>query len=149
MLTSTTVFAPIVGIFRINDDLLPKVLTGLSPEQVWHRLTDKTNPALWIVGHLAQTRADILALTGNPFDTGWADLFARGSSVGNPEKYPSIEEIQRVLSQINQKFYATLESLREDQLSADKLAGFALHDSYHLGQLAYIRKELGYSAIVG
>jgi hypothetical protein len=149
MLASTTVFAPIVSIFRINDDLLPKALNGLGPEQLWHRLTDKTNPMLWIAGHLVQTRADILALTGNPFDTGWAGLFARGSSVGNLEKYPSIEEILRVLGQINQKFYTTLESLKEEQLSADTLAGFALHDSYHLGQLAYIRRGLGHPAIAG
>jgi hypothetical protein len=149
MSTKTAVFAPIVSIFRIDDDLLSGALSGLSSEQLWHRLTDKTNPMLWLVGHLAQTRADMLALTGNPFDTGWAGLFSRGSSIGNPEKYPSIEEIQRVLSQINQKFYATLESPNEGQLSADKLAGFALHDSYHVGQLAYIRKGLGHSAIAG
>jgi hypothetical protein len=149
MLTNASVLAPIVGIFKIDDDLLSKVLAGLAREQLWHRLTDKTNPMLWLFGHLAQTRADMLALMGNPFNTGWADLFARGSSVGNPEKYPSIEEIQRVFSQINQKFYTTLESLKEDQLSADMLAGFALHDSYHLGQLAYIRKGLGHSAIAG
>ena len=149
MLTNTAVLTPIVGIFRINDDLLPQALAGLGPEQLWHRLRDKTNPMLWLVGHVAQTRADMLALMGNPFDTGWAGLFARGSSVGNPEKHPSIEEIQRVLSQTNQKIYATLESLKQDQLSADQLAGFALHDSYHLGQLAYIRKGLGHSAIAG
>jgi hypothetical protein len=149
MLTNTSVFTPIVGIFRINDDLIPKALTGLDQDQLWHRLTDKNNPMLWIVGHLAQTRADILALTGNPFDTGWADLFTRGSSVGNREKYPPIEEILRVLSQINQNFYATLESLKEEQLPADTLAGFALHDCYHLGQLAYIRKGLGHPAIAG
>src|SRR5215467_9795261 len=102
-LTNTAVLAPVISIFRINDDLLSKALSGLGSEQLWHRLTDNSNPMLWLVGHVAQTRADMLALMGNPFDTGWADLFSRGSSVGKPEKYPSVEEIKRVLSQINQK----------------------------------------------
>ena len=33
--------------------------------------------------------------------------------------------------------------------SADQLAGFAFHDSYHVGQMAYIRKPLGYPAVAG
>jgi uncharacterized damage-inducible protein DinB len=32
---------------------------------------------------------------------------------------------------------------------ADELAFFALHDSYHVGQLAYIRKSLGYPGLAG
>jgi uncharacterized damage-inducible protein DinB len=32
---------------------------------------------------------------------------------------------------------------------ADQLGFFALHDTYHVGQLAYIRKALGYPALVG
>ena len=32
---------------------------------------------------------------------------------------------------------------------ADQIAFFALHDSYHVGQMAYIRKALGYQGIAG
>jgi len=32
---------------------------------------------------------------------------------------------------------------------ADELAFFALHDSYHVGQLGYIRKGLGYPGLTG
>ena len=32
---------------------------------------------------------------------------------------------------------------------ADELAFFALHDSYHTGQLAYLRKALGYPGLAG
>jgi hypothetical protein len=32
---------------------------------------------------------------------------------------------------------------------ADQLAFFALHDTYHVGQTAYVRKPLGSPAIVG
>ena len=31
----------------------------------------------------------------------------------------------------------------------DELAFFALHESYHVGQLAYIRKSLGYPGLAG
>ena len=32
---------------------------------------------------------------------------------------------------------------------ADELAFFSLHDSYHVGQLAYVRKGLGYPGLAG
>jgi uncharacterized damage-inducible protein DinB len=32
---------------------------------------------------------------------------------------------------------------------ADELAFFAFHDSYHVGQLSYIRKSLGYPGLAG
>ena len=31
----------------------------------------------------------------------------------------------------------------------DQLAFLAFHESYHIGQLAYVRKALGHSAIAG
>jgi uncharacterized damage-inducible protein DinB len=33
--------------------------------------------------------------------------------------------------------------------AADELAFFALHESYHVGQLAYLRKGLGYPGMAG
>jgi hypothetical protein len=161
--TQSAIAAPIVVIFRINDDLLLRALGGLGSEELWHRPTENNNPMLWIVGRIIQTRADMLALMGIPFDTGWRDLFSSGSSVGDPGKYPSIGEIKEVSGQVNQTQYATLESLDDKQLAqpfpgrrspnvktaAEQLAGFALHDCYHVGQLGYVRKGLGYSAIAG
>ena len=152
---------PIVTIFRINDDLFARALDGISSEQLWRRLTERNNSMLWIAGHITHTRAEMLGLMGSPFDTGWRDLFARGSSVGDSDKYPSIGEIKRVLGEINEKMYAMLESLDEAQLAkpfpgseqpqpktvADQLAGFAFHDCYHVGQLGYIRKGLGHAAV--
>jgi uncharacterized damage-inducible protein DinB len=35
------------------------------------------------------------------------------------------------------------------QTVGEQLAFFALHDSYHVGQLAYVRKTLGLPGVVG
>ena len=163
MVVTNSLIAPVTVIFRINDDLLLRALDGLGAEQLWHRPTEKNNPMLWIAGHIAQTRALILSLTGHPFDTGWGDLFARGSSVGDAEKYPSITEIKSVLGKINTMLYVTFDAPDNGRLAqpfpgiklpnaktgVDQLAGFAMHDSYHVGQLGYLRKALGYPAIAG
>ena len=80
--------------------------------------------------------------------------------MGDRESYPAIDEIRRVLAEISEKLYRALQSLDEERLSrsfpgiegrtgADQLAGFAMHDTYHVGQLGYVRKGLGYSAVAG
>ena len=42
--TTSAVAAPIVMIFAINDDLMYRVLDGLTPEELWRTPTDRNNP---------------------------------------------------------------------------------------------------------
>ena len=66
------------------------------------------------------------------------------------------------MNEVRRRLHAKLATLDDDQLSrppavtapgadtvADRLAGFALHDCYHVGQMGYIRKALGYPALAG
>ena len=161
--TYSAVAAPIAKIFKVNDDLMSRALDGLSTSELGHRPTDKNNPMLWLAGHVAETRALLLRTLGERFHTTWGELFGRGATLQEQGKYPRVEEIKRVADEINRKLYATLEGLGDGQLAepakgidvpgaktlADQIALFAMHDSYHVGQMAYIRKGLGYPRIVG
>jgi uncharacterized damage-inducible protein DinB len=66
------------------------------------------------------------------------------------------------MGEVNPRLRARLTSLDDDSLAqpatmqlpgtktvADELAFFAFHDSYHTGQMAYIRKALGYPGLAG
>jgi hypothetical protein len=110
---------------------------------------------LWIVGHFVQTRAELLALLGKPIDTGWGDRFVRGASLGGRAQYPPREEVQKVMTDVSRRLHETLATLDDDRLRqppavavpgadtlADGIAGFALHDCYHVGQMGYLRKAL-------
>jgi|SRR5579859_1369216 len=160
--TATHAAAAPMLIFSMNDQLVPEALKDLSHEQLWHALSDRNNSMLWVAGHIVQTRAMVLQMLGEPIDTGWGSLFDRGATVGEPSRYPSGSEIERVSSDISVKLRAALSALTDEQLArpaslqipgvetlAGELAFFALHDSYHVGQLAYIRKGLGYPGLVG
>ena len=79
---------------------------------------------------------------------------------GRSRRLPCDRPDQAVLAEINGKLYPALQSLDEERLArplpgiegrtaVDQLAGFAMHDTYHVGQLGYIRKGLGYSAVAG
>ena len=154
----------IAYIFAANTGLVAKAFDGVAEDQLWRRATPENNPILWIAGHMVGTRALILRLLGETVDTGWGDLFARGASIGNESAYPSKDEVLRVHADLAARLQAKLATLTADDLGreaavgpkpfgaksfGDQLGFFALHDSYHAGQLGYVRKALGLSNLVG
>lgn len=154
--------APIALIFAFSDPFVEQALDGLTQDELWRALTPSNNPLLWVAGHIVQTRAMVLQMLGQPADTGWGSLFDRGATLGNPENYPSGPEIAARMREISSRLHAALASLPEEQLNrpaslpipglktlTDELAFFALHDAYHVGQLAYVRKGLGYPGLAG
>lgn len=160
--TISAITAPIAMIFSFNDGLVFRALEGLTHEELWRAPNDRNNAMLWVAGHVVQTRAVILRQLGAPFETGWGQLFDRGATVGEASRYPSRDEIERVMRDVSPRLHARLASLDDEYLArsatmqlpgaktiADQLAFFALHETYHVGQMVYIRKGLGYPGLVG
>jgi uncharacterized damage-inducible protein DinB len=107
-------------------------------------------------------QAVVLQILGEQAETGWGSLFDRGAKIGNPKDYPSGPEVARVMREVSPRLHTALGALRDEQLNrpasfpipglktlTDELAFFALHDAYHAGQLAYVRKGLGYPGLAG
>jgi uncharacterized damage-inducible protein DinB len=159
---TTNPAAPLVMMFRINETLIARAMDGLSDDQLWQRPTEHNNPMLWLVGHLVRSRARLLTALGETFDTGWGEAFARGSAVEDRAAYVSRGEIAVMMNAVNQRLYPKLESLQDDDLAkpatgpvpliktvADLATFLTMHESYHVGQLAYIRKALGLPGLIG
>jgi uncharacterized damage-inducible protein DinB len=149
-------------IFSFNEPFVYEALNGLTSEELWRTPSPRNNGMLWVAGHVAQTRAMLLGFLGEPVDTGWGKLFDRGAALVDSKQYPSKEEIERVMRDVTARLRTKLASVKDETLAkpatmqvpgtstvADELAFFALHDSYHVGQLAYIRKSLGYPGLAG
>ncbi len=160
--TSSPAAAPITMIFAFNDEFVQQALEGLTEEELWRTPNKNNSPLLWVAGHVVQTRATVLQMLGENVDTGWGDVFDRGAKVRDGAKYPSGPEVARVMREISPRLLAALAAVGEEQLNrpaslpipgintvTDELAFFALHDAYHVGQLAYIRKGLGYPGLAG
>ncbi len=154
--------APIKTTFSFNEPFVEQALDGLSQEELWHAPTRHNNPMLWVAGHIVQTRAMVLQMLGQSADTGWRTLLDRGAKIGDRSQYPSATEVVRVMRELSPKLHAALAAISGAELSrpaslqiprlnrfVDELAFFALHESYHVGQLAYIRKSLGYPGLAG
>jgi hypothetical protein len=154
---------PLALIFKLNDAWIAGALDGLTDDQVWQRTSDANNPMLWIVGHGIDTRVHLLRLLGQSVETGWGDLFARGAVVSEAGRYPSRLNILEKQAEIGKRLQSALRSLTADDMArpaigpqlpgastlGEQIGFFALHDSYHVGQLGFIRKALGLSSLIG
>jgi uncharacterized protein YndB with AHSA1/START domain/uncharacterized damage-inducible protein DinB len=154
---------PLAFIFTLNDSLTSRSFDKVAEEDLWRRPTGRSNPMLWILGHMVSTRVQILKMLGESFDTGWGEVFGRGASVAGADAYPTRDAIHAMSRDVNSRLYAKLGALTDTDLAksatrqptpavqtiADQIAFMAMHDTYHVGQLAYARKALGHAGVAG
>jgi uncharacterized damage-inducible protein DinB len=115
-----------------------------------------------MIGHITETRSQMLGLLGAPWDAGWGGKFKRGSELYDRFAYPTRGEIESRFTETHESMRTAFATLTADSLAAtapvsfagaktvaDLLAFFAFHEAYHLGQVGYIRRQLGHSSLVG
>jgi len=155
--------ATAVSIYQRNTVMLGKSFDGLTPEEWLRRPGETSNPILWIVGHVVWARSRALAYLGKEWARPWLPLFARGSSLAENAQYPQPEELVSAWQDVTANLTAALESVPSTVLSnpapekspsfdgtvGGMLSFLAFHETYHVGQTAYLRCWLGHSRIVG
>jgi uncharacterized damage-inducible protein DinB len=158
-----TDFSMIVSIFKANKQLFEKATQGIPPEKWLTRPSNDSNHLLWVAGHIVVHRAIILKLLGLAWLAPWAKLFARGAKLLAPEQYPEPGEIQHAWDDVSQKLSASLATVPAEVLAkpapkespsfdgtvGGQIAFLCFHETYHVGQMSYLRKWLGYGQVVG
>ena len=154
---------PLALIFKLNNNLIARSLDGLSDEDVWRQPSGSGNPIGWIIGHLTETRAGLLGDMGRPFDCGWSRAFQRGSALQGQTGYPARAAIEAAWKGTHAAMRDAFANVTADRLAApvsrrpvpgveslaDLIAFCGFHESYHVGQVGFIRKQLGHSSIAG
>ena len=121
------------------------------------------NPAIWILGHLAHSRAALVeVLTGESVcEEGWADLFEVGTDPRDPKTYPSVDRCRTVLGARMADVKAYLETASQEDLDrppctgseyykskAAALTHLIAHEAHHTGALSLIRRLLGKDRLI-
>ena len=155
--------APIARMYRLNEYFFGQALDGLSVEELWRRPAENANPMIWIAGHMTDTRAVVLKALHEDFELPWGEQFKRYCKVGEPSQYPDVAQIRSAMADISERIRSRLAAVTDEQLDQfatgvgvpnartlmHEIAQLAWHDSYHLGQMAYLRKALGFDGLVG
>jgi hypothetical protein len=155
--------ATTLGLMKISDGLFLKATADLSRAQGLESIGPHANPLVWIAAHLASARVGLAQLAGLERERPWGTRFARGTEVGDTEALPALHEIRVVWQDVTTALNERLPALTPAELDAPSprqlpvddrsvrgaLAFLAYHESYHIGQMALIRKALGLGGLVG
>ena len=158
-----TDIATVRKMFETNNAIFQKAIDGIPDEQWLKQSGDDSNPLLWIAGHMVVTRAAVPRMFGQAWSAPWEKLFARGAKRISPDEYPSPSEVRKAWAEVSEKLSAALSNPSAEILSgpakegsrsldgtvAGSVAMLCLHDTYHVGQVGYLRKWLGHGQSVG
>jgi len=152
----------IAGIFNTNTGLFKKTIDGVPTEKLLARPGEDSNHLLWIAAHVVVHRAKVLKLLGEEWSRPWEGLFARGAKLTADEQYPRMEEIVQAWDELSGKLAPSLANASSEALGvavpkgvtldgkvSGQIAFLALHETYHVGQMAYLRKWLGCGQAIG
>lgn len=157
---------PVVGAFAqflsLNEHLLVKAIDGLSDEELRHHPGSESNPMLWLAGHLAGARSMLARALGTGVDVPWAHKFAQKSQPDENGDYPSGAEILATIKTLGNQLRERFAQMSDADLSGPSPRDFPIpdktlrgmiafviyHESYHVGQIAYVKKWLGYPGVV-
>lgn len=145
-------------LFDTNTRLFRNALDGVSEEHFTATLNERTNSMQWVAGHLAHTRAGMAALIGaQPDDSMQIYWDAVELGADRPGRQAIVHAWDSATKRLRQRLSAITRAdlARQtppqwpgtEKTIRDALAFLAEHESYHVGQLGFLRKAHGYEAV--
>jgi uncharacterized damage-inducible protein DinB len=153
--------APLAEIFDLNSRLFHNCLDGLTAAQADARLTPTTNSAAFVAAHLADTRFALAAWLGVPLENPLAASLENARGIEDVRDLPALDAIRAAWDLASVAITERMTTLSAVELDGPNpqrfpageptllgtLTFLAQHDSYHIGQLALLRKAAGLPAM--
>ena len=154
--------ATVASQYAINSSWAVKTLDGVTDDLEFVRPEEKANSANWIFGHILSTRYYINQQLGSDNKCEWSELYNGGVKIQDKSAYPSIALMKPIWESISAEMTGKIEKLGEEDLNAKSisvpnpeknlrgvLTFFAMHETIHIGQIAYLRRLLGLDQVFG
>lgn len=152
--------AAVLELYKFDNSLFLDRIGSLENQLVIKRITENSNPIIWISGHLTNTRYHVLELLGTKIEFPWPKIFEHGFDPAT--EYPDISKIKDSWIEISDKLIEKVEQVADSHLLKElhyklphndntvrgAIIFFAYHESWHLGQISYIRKCLELDGLV-
>lgn len=147
--------APLCRILKLNSDLFNNCLVGISDETACTRISDRMNNIAFIALHLVDARCYLVRYIGLRFENPFENL-ENIQSIDDMTDFPTLDYLRSGWQKVTPVLYEQLDKLTEAQLRSRSpesfpvdddsvLSGIAFllqHESYHIGQLSFLRKYL-------
>ncbi|HEY0994832.1 MAG TPA: DinB family protein [Gemmatimonadaceae bacterium] len=153
--------APLADLFRLNTRLLINCLDGLSEEDARGCPVPGVNSAAFVAAHLVDARHGLLGMLGRPQENPLAPALAGARGMSDVDALPRLGELVSAWRSVGLALDACLADLDasvldrpaprnfpiDDRSMLGVVAFLAQHDSHHVGQVALLRRALGYPAM--
>jgi uncharacterized damage-inducible protein DinB len=154
---------PLTEILRMNTTLFRNCLDGVTDEMAGMRPSSATNSAAFVATHLTEARFYLLQMLGTKQTSPLAAYVKNARGIDDVKQFPSMTEIQDAWTTASHALRDRLAAMTPAELDAaiscpfplpisdptalSLLTFFVQHDSYHIGQLALLRKHVGLPAM--
>lgn len=153
--------APLYEIFKFNTRFYLNALDGMDDDQAGWRAGDKTNSPAYIALHILDTRHSLLRVAGVQRGHKFSNVAKEARGKPDFTDFPSLDQLREEWKGVTGDARALLARLTDAELNQpvevpmpleDKtLLGYVsfamMHESYHIGQLSLLRKQVGLSAM--
>jgi hypothetical protein len=130
-------------------------------EADWSTRHADTNPAHWVLGHIAFYRRRIARVVGiGVAEAEWEAKFAKGTVPSDCSDYPPPDELVNDLNAHSDTIAAAMTALPEpkrnehwatfagkDHSVESGLSFLYFHETYHIGQLSQLRRLAGHGGL--
>jgi uncharacterized damage-inducible protein DinB len=153
--------APLWEILALNTRLFHNCLADVDDDSAQNRPGPKANNMTFIAVHLLDARAWMARYLGLQYRHPFEDELASVTSIDDVERFPSLESLVTAWNDVSERLTERLACLAAEDIERDSeqefpvgdrsvLGGVAFllqHESFHIGQLALIRRILGFASM--
>lgn len=148
---------PVRLVLDFNATLFVRALDGVDSHLGERRPNEHTNSLSFIACHVLDARFHLLKMAGHARTNPWQALFDAASDVGTMKEYPPLYELLAEWHELHEATQiqlgeltaaeldepAAVELPTEDRSVLGCITFLAAHESYHVGQMGFVRKYLG------
>ncbi len=141
-------------IFNLNERLFINALDGITEDQAKERISDHNNSVSWLAAHTVWARYNVLAFMGQPAENPYAGLFEKFKPFDASADYGSLDKAKAEWKKASSLLKDAIASTTEETLSSESVlkspigdpsvagtvAFLAQHESYDIGQIAFLKK---------
>lgn len=157
--TKSTRMYSLVFLYDLHTDFFGRAIDGISDEAAQNRQGTKANHIAWITGSMVQERFEMAKQFGVDMKQGAHELFKDHKGIQEGVTYPSLAEYKKdweIISPIyrnalinvsNEKLNSTYEMEGMSMPYFDLFAFMTYREASCIGQIALLRRQLGYAAM--
>jgi hypothetical protein len=148
--------APFV-LLKLNTRLFLNALEGVDDAAAQLRPSDETNSMIFIACHLLDARGFLAGLVGIEYRHPYKEIFDAADSFAELRELPPLEGLRTAWRDVSSLLAERFPALSDDELRRESTLKFPVedtsvlgviafllgHESFHIGQLAILRKYYG------